>query len=77
VVDPRFFRKGIAKRLLSHCFNLFPDQEFNVGTGAANVPAIQLYRSFNFEIMREEIVDHSLKILKLRRHSTNVEIGKT
>lgn len=67
VVDPKFFRRGIAKALIEHCLNLYPEQEFQVSTGKLNSPAIQLYNRFNFKTIKEEIVEPNLKIVKLRR----------
>jgi ribosomal protein S18 acetylase RimI-like enzyme len=67
VVDPIFFRQGIAKSLIQHCLNLYPKSEFHVGTGAFNQPAILLYESFNFKVFQEDIVEPNLKIVKLKR----------
>lgn len=70
VVDPKFFRRGIAKALVGHCFKLYPKEEFQVGTGATNSPAINLYQSFRFEIFKEIIVEPDLRVVKLRRPLT-------
>lgn len=66
IVDPNF-RRGIGKSLVRYCLSLYPNTEFNVGTGALNQPAILLYQSFNFEIFHEEFVEANLKLVKLRR----------
>jgi ribosomal protein S18 acetylase RimI-like enzyme len=71
VVDPSFFRRGIAKSLVRHCLNLHLNTEFHVGTGALNRPAILLYESFDFKIFHEEIVESNLKIVKLKRPANN------
>lgn len=67
VIDPNFFRKGCAKALIENVLNLYPNLEFQVGTGAANTPAIQLYQKFGFEIFKQELVDGNLKVVKLRK----------
>jgi ribosomal protein S18 acetylase RimI-like enzyme len=67
VVDPRFFRLGIAKALLQACLELHPREEFQVGTGARNLPAIRLYESFRFQIFKRETVEGALEIVKLKR----------
>ncbi|WP_436517449.1 GNAT family N-acetyltransferase [Ekhidna sp. To15] len=53
VVDPDFFRKGIASKLLEFVFNEFNLKTFTVETGAANGPAIALYEHHGFRIIRQ------------------------
>jgi ribosomal protein S18 acetylase RimI-like enzyme len=67
VVDPNFFRRGIAKSLVGHCLDTNPGKVFLVGTGALNLPAIQLYQNFGFKIFKEELVEVNLKFVKLKR----------
>lgn len=66
-VDPLFFRKGAARRLIEHCLAAYSNSEFHVNTGAANYPALELYRSFGFEVITETIVEGSLKVSRLQR----------
>ncbi|MBL7544316.1 MAG: GNAT family N-acetyltransferase [Bdellovibrionaceae bacterium] len=66
-VDPKFFRRGIARALIAHCLSLYPKKEFHVGTGKLNSPAIRLYETFKFEPLKEKIVEPNLRIIKLRR----------
>ncbi|MFD3698716.1 GNAT family N-acetyltransferase [Streptomyces sp. NPDC058646] len=48
-VDPAWFRRGIASRLLRHALtDLFPDRPVTVTTGAANTPAVTLYTRMGF-----------------------------
>ncbi|MEU9030476.1 GNAT family N-acetyltransferase [Streptomyces sp. NPDC048383] len=43
-VDPTWFRRGIAARLMRHLLTeAFPDRTVEVCTGAANAPAVALY----------------------------------
>lgn len=49
VVVPAFFRQGIASSLLHFVIRLFPSEIVTVETGAANAPAIKLYRKVGFE----------------------------
>lgn len=67
VVDPLFFRSGIAKSLIRHCLNVNECAQFYVGTGLNNVPAIKLYQSFGFEITNEKIVEPKIKIVQLMK----------
>ncbi|WP_051967409.1 GNAT family N-acetyltransferase [Kitasatospora mediocidica] len=48
-VDPRWFRAGLASRLLSHLLTeLRPDTDALVSTGARNLPAVRLYERLGF-----------------------------
>ena len=69
IVAPEFFRRGIAKKLISHCLTLYPQADFEVGTGSANYPALQLYRSFGFRIFEEATVEENIRICRLQRPS--------
>ncbi|MCP3029340.1 GNAT family N-acetyltransferase [Halobacillus sp. A5] len=50
-VAPAFFKKGIAKALLTHLFSFSP-QSILVNTAAKNKPAVELYLSSGFKITR-------------------------
>lgn len=67
IVDPVFFRRGIGKALLKASLDKYHDQVFLVGTGVKNLPAVHLYKKFNFEIVSEETVDPDIDVVKLRR----------
>ncbi|WP_051782611.1 MULTISPECIES: GNAT family N-acetyltransferase [unclassified Streptomyces] len=48
-VDPARFRQGVASLLLRHALtHLFPGRPVEVTTGAANAPAVTLYRRMGF-----------------------------
>jgi len=49
VVDPNYFRQGIASKLLQHMLDLFAGNTITVETGLANEPAKQLYLRFGFK----------------------------
>lgn len=53
VVDPKFFRKGIARKLLEFIFANYDSKLFTVETGAKNTPANKLYQRFGFEEVKE------------------------
>lgn len=58
VVDPKHFRKGIAKKLVGHVTRNIAENHAKiiVSTGAMNLPAKSLYRSFGFrEINKIEV----------------------
>ncbi|MBC2876571.1 MULTISPECIES: GNAT family N-acetyltransferase [Streptomyces] len=48
-VDPPWFRRGLASRLLRHLLDeLAPEHDAVVSTGAGNHPAVALYRRLGF-----------------------------
>ena len=66
IVLPNFFRRGVARTLISHCLKLYPDTDFEVGTGSGNFPALELYRSFGFRIFEEALLEENIRICRLR-----------
>lgn len=48
VVSPMYFRKGVAKQLLTFTQSTFPKLDLTVETGVGNEPVIQLYQYFGF-----------------------------
>lgn len=48
VVDPFYFRRGIGAKLVDFIFTTYSTPIFSVETGVANIPAISLYKKFNF-----------------------------
>lgn len=48
VVDPKFFRRGIATKLMEFTLNRYASDVFIVETGAANGPASALYLKLGF-----------------------------
>lgn len=57
VVHPKFFRRGIASKLLKRVFQDSDANLFIVETGAANGPAIKLYESHGFVKTRQWMTD--------------------
>lgn len=55
VVDPKFFRQGIANKLLKFAENLYNSETITVETGLANEPAIRLYQNSGFEVQNKWI----------------------
>ncbi|MCK0146246.1 GNAT family N-acetyltransferase [Arenibacter sp. F26102] len=53
VVDPKYFRQGIARRLLLFVEDYDDSETLIVETGWANAPAIALYKKFGFQETRE------------------------
>ena len=64
VVDPHYFRQGIAKKLINFTLKLLEGNTITVETGLANKPAIVLYESFGFKEVKQ--FDTSYGIRKIR-----------
>lgn len=67
VVDPRFFRQGIASALIRHIFNTFDANLFIVETGVDNEPAIALYKQFGFHEVSQWDTAHNIRKVKFER----------
>ena len=52
VVDPNYFRRGIASKLIDFVLNHYEVNMFTVETGKDNVPAKNLYEGFGFELQK-------------------------
>ncbi|ELR73447.1 acetyltransferase, GNAT family [Fulvivirga imtechensis AK7] len=68
VVNPKFFRRGIARKLLEFIFNKFDFKLFIVETGVNNKPANELYKKLGFKEIKQWDTDFGIrKILFERR----------
>ncbi len=61
VVNPKFFRRGIAKQLLDFIFNTFDSSLFIVETGAENKPATELYKKHGFKEVKQWDTDFGIR----------------
>jgi ribosomal protein S18 acetylase RimI-like enzyme len=64
VVDPIFFRQGIARKLMEFVFNTFDSNLFVVETGLENGPATELYKKFDFKEVKQWNTDHGVRKIK-------------
>ena len=71
VVDPRFFRQGIARKMMEFVFETFDSKLFIVETGLENGPATQLYKKFGFQEVKQWDTDHGVRKIKFERRLTN------
>ncbi|SNT13044.1 Acetyltransferase (GNAT) domain-containing protein [Ekhidna lutea] len=67
VVDPVFFRKGIASKLLGFLFENFDAKIFTVETGAENGPAIALYERFGFTLMKKWMTEFGIEKVRFEK----------
>ncbi len=72
VVDPVFFRKGIASKLLRFLFENFDSEVFTVETGAANNPAIKLYERFGFSLAKKWMTEFGIEKVAFEKRSDKV-----
>ena len=61
VVDPDYFRRGIASRLITFLLLKYDNFTFTVETGLKNVPAIQLYKRFGFKKVSDFDTNHGVR----------------
>ncbi len=52
VVDPEYFRRGIARALIIFIMEKFDTRKFTVETGKNNSPARSLYEGFGFKLVK-------------------------
>ncbi len=71
VVDPNFFRQGIARKLMEFVLNTFDTNLFVVETGLENGPATELYKNFDFKEVKQWNTDHGIRKIKFERRINN------
>lgn len=71
VVSPKFFRQGIAKELMEFVFKTFDSNLFIVETGLENKPASELYKKFNFKVVKQWNTDSGIRKIKFERRINN------
>ncbi len=71
VIDPTFFRQGIARKLIEFVFNTFDSNLFVVETGLENGPATELYKKFDFKEVKQWNTDHGIRKIRFERRINN------
>ena len=71
VVDPTFFRQGIAKKLMKFVLNTFDSKLFVVETGLENGPATKLYEQFGFIEVKQWDTNHGVRKIKFERRTND------
>ena len=67
VVDPLFFRQGIAGKLIEYVFDNYETKHFTVETGVDNTPAVKLYKKYGFVETKQYDTDHRIRKIKLKK----------
>tara|TARA_B110000046_G_scaffold155592_1_gene166009 strand:- start:2792 stop:3247 length:456 start_codon:yes stop_codon:yes gene_type:complete len=71
VVDPLFFRQGIARKLMEFTFKTFDSNLFVVETGVENEPASKLYMKFGFIEVKQWNTEHGIRKIKFEKRIIN------
>ena len=71
VVKPKFFRRGIGRKLLEFTFNRFEPNLFIVETGAKNKPATELYKKLGFKEIKQWDTDFGVRKILLEKIDNN------
>jgi len=66
VVDPDFFRQGVASQLIDFLVKSLDYQEAYVETAVANLPAIKLYQKHGFTEVKQWTPQHGIKKIQLK-----------
>lgn len=67
VVDPQYFRKGVAENLMQFVLEKYNTLLFSVETGIANFPAIQLYKKLGFIEISQCNTDHGIRKVRFEK----------
>jgi ribosomal protein S18 acetylase RimI-like enzyme len=67
VVDPKYFRKGIAIKLIQFILDNYKSKLFTVETGIDNEPAIKLYTSFDFKEQEQWDTNHGIRKVRFEK----------
>ena len=60
-VDPNYFRKGIASKLISYVLEIISFSEAIVETAVVNLPPINLYKKYGFIEFKRWTPSHGIK----------------
>jgi len=64
-VDPKYFRKGIADKLIKHVLEAFDFTDAIVETAVVNKPAINLYKKHGFVEFKRWTPSHGIEKLAM------------
>ena len=61
VVDPKYFRNGIGRKLVQFILDTYNSKIFTVETGIDNQPAIKLYENLRFQEQEQWNTNHGIR----------------
>lgn len=68
VVNPKFFRQGIAQSLISYLFDSLDSSIYTVETGAENQPAVTLYKKNGFVEIEQYYAEFDIRKVRFERN---------
>ncbi|MEH6772073.1 N-acetyltransferase [Maribacter arcticus] len=71
VVNPIFFRQGIARNLMEFTLKTFDANLFVVETGLENEPASKLYEKYGFIEVKQWDTNHGVRKVKFEKRINN------
>lgn len=71
VVDPKFFRQGIAQKLIAFVLDSYDSKKFTVDTAVENIPACKLYKKFEFEEVKQWHTIEGIRIIRFEKTTKN------
>ncbi|WP_456459448.1 GNAT family N-acetyltransferase [Reichenbachiella sp.] len=71
VIDPDFFRQGLARQLLDFVEDEFNPQSCEVETASANMPAIKLYQKHGYVLIDQWMTSFNIEKVKLVKTKTS------
>ena len=69
VVVPKYFRRGIAVKLIEFAFKTYTSEIFTVETGLANAPACKLYNKLGFVEVKQYDTIHNIRKIRFERNT--------
>jgi len=66
VVNPNYFRRGIASSLIGHLLASTFFRTFTVSTAEGNLPAIKLYQAHGFKPVGRKTLPDGMRVVTLR-----------
>jgi ribosomal protein S18 acetylase RimI-like enzyme len=69
-VDPNYFRKGIASKLIGYILNTIDFSQVIVETAVVNLPAINLYKKYGFVVFKKWTPSHGIEKVAMSVKST-------
>jgi len=67
VVDPKYFRKGIGRKLVQFILDNYNSKVFTVETGTDNQPAIKLYENLGFQELKQWDTNHGIRKVRFEK----------
>ena len=71
VVNPKFFRRGIGRKLIEFTFNKFDSKLFIVEIGVKNNPATELYKKLGFKEIKQWDTDFGVRKILFEKRINN------